>query len=110
MSHILFEIIYSDEKVSVTGFQAIAMEKLFDKLDVADIGPFTLYLHTDSIIERCQQAKWLQYPSEVFVDEATIALILVLLETRNVICSVIIALWAKVGQLLLYYVNIKAFC
>ena len=53
MSHILFEIIYSDQKVSVTSFQAITMEKLFDKLNVADIGPFTLYLHADGIIERC---------------------------------------------------------
>ena len=81
MSHVLFEIIYSDEKVGVTGFQAITVEKLLDQLDVADIGLFTLYLHSNGVIERCQQAERLQYPAEIFVNEASIALILVLLKT-----------------------------
>ena len=54
MSHILFEIIYSDEKVCVTRFQAITMEKLFYELNIANIGSFALNLHTYGIIERCQ--------------------------------------------------------
>ena len=106
----MLEIIYSDEKVGVTSFQAITMEKLLYKLNVANIGSFTLYLHADGIIERCQQAKRLQYPSEIFVNEASVSLILVLLEASKVICSVVITLRAKIGQLLFDNIYVEAFC
>ena len=77
MRLILLKVVDAHKKVGIACLKAIFVEKLFNDLDVANIGAFTLLLHIHGVIKGSHKPIRLQNPTQVFVLEHVLAVMIV---------------------------------